>query len=420
MHVADIFELPNDFDPEPLQASARHLTSDLRREAEGLAARLLARSALETQAVALTLFLLGGGARRRVDPPTRALHRIALLCLAIEQHRAALFEASSSDQVLDLDLATLQAIARGEPSEIRGPLGEYLAGARALVEGLPGWSDGAASFTAALLGLLDGVVQEHRMRAQARDRPLGSTWDGAICGSALELLIETANIALGDKTRRTHDRGANLVSRLSTGIVGLAADQSHFERGHGNPQAMERISQRFAIPAHVIRLDTTELRRALRATLSLELRDLIDATQYLPADEPRSGVVRRAVTATVERQNTASALLAAYEAVQGSPSRADVMGQMRRAAGSTRSITSEQRELLRGMDAHLFGFQVLLDHAERDTVLDFDEFQQLRTQRQQILDDLFRIALADDKITYEERKLLLKAMELLPTLRGAL
>src|SRR5690606_2679268 len=317
MHVADIFELPNDFDPEPLHASARHLTTELRREAEGLAARLLSRSALETHTVALTLYLLGGGTRRRLDAPTRALHRVALLGLAIELHRDALFEGS--EDTLDLDFAALPAIARGESSEVRGPLGEYVAQMRALVAGLPGWTDGEASFTAALLGLLDGVVQEYRMRTRAHDKPLGSTWNGAICGSALELFIETANIALGDQTRRTHDRGANLVSRLSTGIVGLAADQSHFERGQDNPQAMERISQRFAIPAHVIRLDTTELRRALRATLSLELHDLIEATRYLPSDQPRGEVVRRAVTATVERQNTAAALVTAFEAVQGSP-----------------------------------------------------------------------------------------------------
>lgn len=421
MNVADFLELPFDFDPEPLQASARRLTLELRSDATGLTAALLQHSALESRAAALTLYLLGGSTRRRVDDVVRGLHAVALFALATETHKDLLLRSSEAGaEPLEHDLETLPAIARGEPVEPAGDLGRYIASLRSRLESLPGWTTGGGYFVSALLGLLDGLTQEYRMRSQARTESLGSTWAGSVSGSALELLIETTCIALGDKTRRTHDPGANFVSRLSAGLIGLAADLSSYERGQPCPQATERISQRFAIPAHVIRLDSKELRRALRATLALEMRDLLEATRYLPAEEPRSVVVRRAVAATLARQHTASAVLSALDDHHPVSSRAEVMGQMRRVAASKGQVTEDERELLRKMDTHLFGFQSLLDRIDHDRTVDFDEFQALRGQRQQILDDLFRTSLADDQITHDERQLLLKAMEVLPHLRGSL
>jgi len=420
MDVADVFALPSNFDPEPPQASARRLVVELRTGASGLAAALLGRAALETPSAALTLYLLGGGVRKRVDANIRALHRVVLLCLALEDHRQAVLDPES--QTLEDDLETLPAIARGERAELRGPIGAYVAQMREAMAALPGWARGGTSFSDALTGMLDGVTQDYRMRSFAREASLQGTWNGSIHGSALELLIEGTCIALSDESRDGQDAGANLVSRLSTGLVGLATELSRQGRGPGAVSSNEWVSQRFAIPAHIIRLDEAELRRALRATLALEFFDLLEATQYLPGGQPRAEVVRRAVASAVERRHAAPALLSAVES-HSSPTganRADVMGQMRRVATSKGEITAESRELLRGMDARLFGFQNLLDRIERDGKLDFEEFRTLRGQRQQILDDLFRIALEDAKITEDERKLLLTAMDLLPRLRGAL
>src|SRR5690606_23862677 len=124
--------------------------------------------------------------------------------------------------------------------------------------------------------------------------------------------------------------------------------------------------------------------------------------------------------AAIARQQTSAAVLSALDSPLAPRGRAEVMSQMRRDAASKGQITADERELLRKMDEHLFGFQNLLDRVEHDRTVDFEEFQKLRQQRQQILDDLFRTALEDDQITHDERKLLLKAMELLPNLRGDL
>jgi tellurite resistance protein len=99
--------------------------------------------------------------------------------------------------------------------------------------------------------------------------------------------------------------------------------------------------------------------------------------------------------------------------------REEIMAELRTVARFDGRITTDERALLRGMDMHLLAFQDLLVRIDEDRVVDFDEFQQLRLTRQHVLDDLMRIALADDVISDDERQLLVRALELLPSLRPA-
>jgi len=94
-----------------------------------------------------------------------------------------------------------------------------------------------------------------------------------------------------------------------------------------------------------------------------------------------------------------------------------IMNELRVAARLDGRITADERALLRGMDEHLHDFDGLIRRIREDHVVDFEEFRQLRTSRQAILDDALRIALADDVVTDDERELVVRVLELLPMLR---
>ena len=93
------------------------------------------------------------------------------------------------------------------------------------------------------------------------------------------------------------------------------------------------------------------------------------------------------------------------------------MAEMSVVAQADGQITADERAILRAMDSQLLEFQRLMQRIDEDRQVDDEEFEQVRNSRQRVLDELFRIALADDQITSDERDLLLRAMELIPALR---
>ncbi len=62
-------------------------------------------------------------------------------------------------------------------------------------------------------------------------------------------------------------------------------------------------------------------------------------------------------------------------------------------------------------------FDVLLQDVYLDNVVDFDEFLSMREARKQILEHTLNRALADGRITTDERQLLVRIIEMLPLIR---
>ncbi|MBK8235967.1 MAG: hypothetical protein IPK74_10445 [Deltaproteobacteria bacterium] len=128
--------------------------------------------------------------------------------------------------------------------------------------------------------------------------------------------------------------------------------------------------------------------------------------------QPLPGMIAHANYGLLELHGCADELFIASVA----PEHDAIMTELRLVARLDGRITTDERALLRGMDAPLHAFEVLLARIREDHVLDFEEFGQLRSARVGVLGDL-RIALADDVITDDERGLLVPALELLPMLR---
>ncbi|MCA9689675.1 MAG: hypothetical protein KC636_08695 [Myxococcales bacterium] len=80
-------------------------------------------------------------------------------------------------------------------------------------------------------------------------------------------------------------------------------------------------------------------------------------------------------------------------------------------------VTDDERSLLEAISEQLDAFEVLLDDVYLDHVVDFDEFLRMRRARKQIVDYALKRALADGKITDDERQLLVRVIEMLPLLR---
>ena len=151
--------------------------------------------------------------------------------------------------------------------------------------------------------------------------------------------------------------------------------------------------------------------------LPKKVRDLLDALHHVDPLGARSQLVRRLVLALLTADGSARAVVEATTST--APDRDDVMRRMRAIALADGKVTTDERNLLRRFDAQLHAFNELVFRIEEDRLVDFDEFGQLREMRQSILDDLFRVALADSQVTDDERQLLLRAMELVPTLRSS-
>lgn len=80
-------------------------------------------------------------------------------------------------------------------------------------------------------------------------------------------------------------------------------------------------------------------------------------------------------------------------------------------------VTEDEAVLLKTAEEQLTRFEELLRDVYRDDVVDFDEFLRLRRARKEILEYTLHKALADGRITHDERQLLIRIIELLPLVR---
>ena len=419
MEIAELFVLPQRFDPAAPNELVDTLTArftDAKPEDDPMRARLSKIGTVPRDAAALVVFAT---ASFDVDEASLApVHDLAVLALTVDRAREALLDrGDSASDAMAQDLEALGPVARGETKEVAGPLSGFVLSVRGELADLPGWTAAEKAVTGRLVTLLEGLAQEFRMRAVDMGDAFGPSLAALTKGAWLDLVVEAACIAAGDESRNVREAQVELAARLATGVVGLARDLGDHLRGDGTERSTELIAQRFAIAAHVIKLSPAQIARSLRATLELEVRDLLDALGYLDSGQARPAIVRRTVAALLTLDGSAHAVASATDTEH--PGREELMQQMRAVARSDGKITAEERALLRGMDAHLLDFQGLVGRIEEDRKVDFEEFEQLRTTRQRILDDMFRIALADNEINDDERQLLMRAMELLPTLRSS-
>lgn len=80
-------------------------------------------------------------------------------------------------------------------------------------------------------------------------------------------------------------------------------------------------------------------------------------------------------------------------------------------------VTADEAALLGAAEDQLRRFEALLRDVYADDLVEFHEFLRLRRARKQILEDTLRKALADGRITHDERQLLIRIIELLPHIR---
>ncbi|MBV1860077.1 MAG: hypothetical protein KUG77_16815 [Nannocystaceae bacterium] len=339
-----------------------------------------------------------------------ALFKFAVLVLAVTRDLPEL-----RTNVDDADLDSLASAGGGEFGQADGPISRVF---RDLVTALgtqPGWAVNGPATHARLRTAAFGYAQARRLEEFASDAPSPGL-AAASRGVWNEALIEAACVACGDDDR-THDTDvADTVGHLFGSVVGLASELALFLSGEGDQRAVELVTQRFAIPPQVIKLTSQQIARALRATLELEVRDLLDVQHHLDPLGARTQLVRRLVLAMLTADGSARAVVAATS--DEAPSRDEIMKRMRAIALADGQVTSDEFALLRRFDTQLRAFDELIQRVDEDRIVDFDEFQQLREMRQNILDELFRVALADAEVSDDERQLLLRAMELIPTLRS--
>lgn len=407
MDAAAVFALPSGPDHgHPLHASTCERAQDRIDAAGGVLAEVIARPGLLDDAVALALYVLEPVRREGDDDGVQLVVEVAALALALVRAPAELLGPSPA---ISLGGGRVQSAARGEFEGVGPELPHLLASLRARMSTRRGWPAGCAAFSAALGGAFEGI---------ARDRELGSlgatvAQRDAADDAGVDLVAAAAAIVADDRTLMTHPSECELALRLGNGVVGRARDIVEFTGGFGPLRPEELVSQRFGIPSGVIRLGPPELERCLRALYSAELLDLADLLRSMDERQPLRAILARTCFGLLELQGHTDELFIASVA----PEHHAIMTELRLVARLDGRITTDERALLRGMDAQLHAFEQLLARIGEDHVLDFEEFGQLRTARTGILDDLLRIALADDVVTDDERGLLVRALELLPMLR---
>ncbi|MGH1345204.1 MAG: hypothetical protein ACRBN8_26820 [Nannocystales bacterium] len=339
-----------------------------------------------------------------------ALFRFAVLVLAVTRDRPEL-----RAHVDDADLDALANAGGGEFEQASGPMSRVFRELVATLRTQPGWEINGPAAQARLRNAASGYAQARRLEEFAADA-LTPGLAAASRGVWKEALVEAACVVCSDDGRTRKTEVADAVGRLLGNVVGLASELAPFLSGEGDERAVELVTQRFAIPAQVVKLNLRQIGRALRATLELEVRDLLDALHHLDPLGARTLLVRRLVLAMLTADGSARAVVAATSSEP--PGRDEVMQRMRAIALADGEVTTDERALLRRFDTQLHTFNDLIERIEEDRVVDFEEFQQLREMRQTILDELFRVALADAQVSDDERQLLLRAMELVPTLRS--
>lgn len=338
-----------------------------------------------------------------------ALFRYAVLVLAVSADAPAV-----RAQVSYADVDALATAGGGAFEHAAGPMSRVFHDLVASLRELPGWAINGPATVERLASAASSYAQARRLEEFSPDA-LTPTLAAASRGVWKEALVEAACLVCGDEARTTRSEIADTAGRLFASVVGLASQLAPFLDGEGDQRAVELVTQRFAVPAHVVQLTAPQIARALRATLELEVRDLLDALHHLDPLGARTQLIRRMVLAMLTVDGSARAVVAATTTEP--PSRDDIMRRMRAIALADGEVTTDERALLRSFDTELHAFTALVRRIEEDRQVDFDEFGQLRELRQTILDELFRVALADARITDDERQLLLRAMELVPTLR---
>ncbi len=341
------------------------------------------------------------------DDALAVLHDVAMLALAIGRRPALLFGGLAREGHAE----RIGMSARGQLERSDEPLPAFVLALREALATFDGWHAGCAAFSAALANALETTLQEQRLGALGPTTAFRDAADGA----GADLVAIAAGILLGDKSAMHHPTEVELALRLGCASVGRARDVIAYTMGIGPLQPIELVARRFAVPAPVIRLGAADTARCLRAMLAMDVLDLADVLPSIEAREPMRVVLPRAVAGLVALEPGADALATNEPAVD----RERIMAELRTVAKLDGRITTEERALLRGMDTHMLAFQELLVRIDEDRVVDFDEFQQLRLTRQHVLDDLMRIALADDVISDDERGLLVRVLELLPAMRPA-
>lgn len=406
MEVAELFDTGGGIDLETPQPSP--FVERYGAEGSGAIEAALANTPLVAEAARIVDFLL-----EDFDVDTgahEALFRFAVLVLAVTRDVPEL--RANVDQA---DLDSLATAGGGAFEKAGGPMSRVFQELVASLGEQPGWSINGPAATARLRNAASGYAQARRLEEFAADA-LTPGLAAASRGTWKEALVEAACVACGDDGRTRKTEVADAVGRLLSSVVGLASELAPFLSGEGDKRAVELVTQRFAIPPQVVKLSRRQIARALRATLELEVRDLLDALRHLDPLGARTQLVRRLVLAMLTADGSARAVVAATTAEP--PSRDEVMRRMRAIALADGEVTTDERALLRRFDTQLHTFTELVERIEEDRVVDFDEFQQLREMRQTILDELFRVALADAEVSDDERQLLLRAMELVPTLRS--
>lgn len=332
---------------------------------------------------------------------------VATLALAMDRHTALLF--ADLDEEGDEDEGRVES-TQDEFAAVGPAFGAMATVLRDRLAVLPGWPAGCAAFGTALVGLVDVLTQDRQLGG------LGSTvaYRDAADSAAADFVATAASIMLGDRTLMTHPNECELALRLGNSVVARAREVISFMAEDGPLRPDDMIARRFAVPAGVIKLGTAEIERCLRAIFAAELLDLGDLLRELD-DAPLGHTLARTVHAMVRLADPKEDLVIATVR----PQHDAIMGELRIVARLDGRITADERALLRGMDEHLHAFDELTLRIREDRVVDFDEFRQLRTTRQHILDDVLRITLADDVVSDDERGLLVRVLELLPMLRPA-
>ncbi len=370
----------------------------------GLFESLVDHPQLGLRAAALVRTVLGDDGGAELPPPvTVVMMKVAMLALAMDRSASLLYSE------LHLDGARPEAAYADEFAAVGPAFATFATDVRDTLAHMPGWPAGCAAFGTALATIVDVLAQDRQVGG------IGTSvaWRDAADLAGADLVATAAAIVIGDRTLMLHPNECELALRLANGAVARAREVIAFIAEDGPLRPDEMIARRFAVPAGVIRLGASEIERCLRALFAAEVLDLADLLGELGAVAPLRGVLARTVHGMIALSDPDGELVIATV-------RADhdaIMNELRVAARLDGRITADERALLRGMDEHLHDFDGLIRRIREDHVVDFEEFRQLRTSRQAILDDALRIALADDVVTDDERELVVRVLELLPMLR---
>lgn len=371
----------------------------------GLFESLLDHPELARNAAALVRLVLADDDEGDPLPPAVAtvMMQVTMLVLAMDRNAGLLYSE------IEATGARPEAGGDDEFAAVGPAFAALAAGIRSTLSRMPGWPAGCAAFGTALVTMVDVLTQ---------DRQLGGVGTSVAYRDAADLagtdLIATAAaIVRGDRTLMLLPNECELALRLGNSAVARGREVLAFIAAEGPLRPDDVIARRFAVPAGVIRLGTTEIERCMRAIYAGELLDLGDLLAELDPAAPFRGVLARTVHGMLSLSDPDNELMIATVR----PHHDAIMNELRVAARLDGRITADEHALLRGMDEHLHAFDDLVLRIREDRVVDFDEFRQLRTTRQAVLDDVLRIALADDVVSDDERELLVRVLELLPMLR---